>query len=335
MGADSSSVRKDANDLGQAPENLLCIVPSKEQVLLVTKTSDLEIRNSQETIATRKLSLEPTCACATPTGTFVIGFKNGTITEFDVDLNLVNTYCLPGSCHGHKGEIISLAASPTREPYLFSIGADKCWNVWNINKGLLMSSNPFTGNLVATCASHLYAWTADTHLRVHVLSLDTMKLKHFPGPGLISTMMPIANGTGFIAAMQDGSVDIFSTYDVIAQFPAASMQNKMAAVLGIREDDGMVTFVAGDCDGHMTLRALEHVVGDVNRVIGLFTATENELIGVENDRIVKIEKKPLIVRALKNLPEDMELPRKSIVRFLQGEFDDAEGDEDDDEEEEY
>lgn len=332
MGADSSSIRKNDNDYGLAPDDLLCIIPNKDQILLVTKTGDLEIRDSVETVATRKLSLEPTCACATPTGTYIIGFKNGTITEFDEDLNLVNTFCLPGSCHGHTGSVISVAASLTPEPYLFSAGADKCWNVWNIGKGLLMSSNPFTGNLVGTCASHLYAWTADSHGRVHVLNIADMKLTHFPGSGLITSMTPIANGTGFIGTMQDGSVHLFSTNDVIAQFSSAGMQNKMAAVLGIRQEDGLVSFVAGDCEGRMTLRALEHVVGDVSKGVGIFTATDKDLIGVEDNRIVKIAKAPLIAKSVKSLPEDMELPRKTIVRFLQGELDEEYEGEDEEEE---
>ena len=307
MGADASYA---PNDVGPVPEDLLFIVPSKDRFLLITKTF-LEVRDRSGPIETRVVSLEPSCACATETGTFVIGFVNGTVSEFDGELRLIHTFCLPGACHAHEGAVVGVATAYISELLVFTTGADKLWNVWTATQGLV-SSVTFTAPPVAACASATHAWAADKFNRMHVLDLSDMSSSVFALPGAVARMWPLPGSqSGVVAVMEDGAVDIFSHNDVIAQFPPCGARH--VAVLSTNAYDGTVTYIAGN-DDSVSLFVLEHSLGEIARDVTEIAVAGDELVLARGARI-ELMRIANVMKRVKNLP-DLELPRKTIAEFL-------------------
>ena len=299
-----------ADEFGPVPEGLLFLIPSKDRVLLVTKSS-LEVRDHSNSIETRVVSLEPSCACATSSGNFIIGFKNGTVSEFDSELRLIHTFCLPGACHAHQGEVIGVASAYVKEPLVFTAGADKSWRVWSATQGLI-TTQTFTAVPVATCASVRFTWAADKFNRMHVIDLSDMSSSIFALPGTVINMSPLPGvNTGVVAVMEDGAVCIFSQNDVIAQFPPCNA--RCVSVLSTNADDGTVTFVVGDGE-KVRLHLLEHVTAEVGTGIAQFTLFNNKILAVSGDRILKMNVGNIMKRA--KTVQDMELPRKTIAEFL-------------------
>ena len=306
MGNEGSST---PNDLGPSPDGLLFLVPGNDHLLLVTKDL-LEVRERGETIATRVVSLEPSCACPTGTETFVIGFSNGTLSEFDSELNLINTFCLPGTCHSHTGGVVGVATCYRKELLVFSIGHDKKWNVWS--QSGLIKSIALTEQPVCACACDQYAWTADKLNRMHVLDLDTMNVSVFSLPGPVTYMETFRgkNG-GVIAVIEDGSVDIFSYKEVVAQFPPCDA--KFASIMSCCANDGTVFYVTGNGQ-KLTYHMLEYSLGEVGKGVIMFKVIKDGIIASCNGRITMIQPGDFSKKA-KSLP-NVELPRRTICEFL-------------------
>lgn len=323
--AQSNQLNDDTNKVPQNIAGMVCSYSIPSGFMLYTTDSFFEVRNQNDSLATRILSMSPSCICSTAADAFIIGFKTGFISEFDMNLNLVTTFTFPGGSRAHNGEIIQVMSSPIC--YMMSIGTDKSMNFWNM-KGLHISTMTTTGHFTSFCSSPLYVWVADTNQRMYVIDSSNSTRKEsfktansFNIPDIIVSMVPFGEGKGCIASLKSGSVIIISTTGVLSHL-AFLNRPPIVSILPLRVDyqTGLISYLAVDSEGNLNLRVLEHVVKELGKSSSFFTSNENEVMTVINGEIFRFNKQKLENDSVKKLPE-IELPRVKIVKFLNGEDD--------------
>ncbi|OHS94863.1 hypothetical protein TRFO_10780 [Tritrichomonas foetus] len=317
---------KTAEDFGKVPSEIAGLTATSDEIMYFTKDSFCEIRTIDDSLATRILSMAPSCVCASSIGTFIIGFKSGYISEFDTDLNLLTTFTIPGGFRAHNGEILQLVSS--LNCYLLSIGSDKTLNFWNF-KGLHLSALTSTGSFTALCCSHDYAWLSDLNQRMHIIDLHTReRIRSFNLPGIVVSMSSFGDGRGCIASLKDGSLNIYSTFGVLAHLPFLNHPPVISICpLRIDPQNGLISYAAVDSKGNLSLRVLEYIVKDLGQGAPFFAVNDKEVVAVINGQLLRLSKDKLETESMKSLPE-MELPREKIKKFLLNEIEEEEEDED-------
>ena len=297
------------------PDDVVGLASFADEILLFTESKKIEIRSNNDILSTRTLSLKPTCACATESGAYIVGFENGFLSEFDSDLNLVMTFSKPGNVSAHRGDIVQVASSAGC--HLISIGGDKVVNLWNANGGVIKSYST-TGKYTSICCSDACAWVSDTNLKMIVIDLKTKDVvKSFQVPSIITSMTLLSNGRGCIAALDDRSVVLFSAHEVLANMSFHEGEPiSMVCPLHCNSETGLVTYLAVDKSGVLSLRALEFMLAEIGNALPFFAITNNEVVCIIDNKIVRLSKSQIEAQSLKNLPE-MELPRTRIRNFLQ------------------
>jgi hypothetical protein len=243
--------------------------------------------------------------------TFLVGFKNGTISEFDSELNLLTTFCVLGGCRAHFGEVTSIASSSGC--HLCSIGADRVWRFWGSNGSLLATFSAAT-TLVTCCLSGTHGWAAEFHNRVHVVELADFRERVFALPGRALHICTIGAAAAF-AALEDGSVVLISTSDIASHIQCRGQSTSCICLLAVDEATGQLSYVAATREGTLQLRMLEFVLKEVANGRQFFAEAPDAIIAVDGGRIVAIPKPALLAWTKKKLPE-MELPRKAICEFF-------------------
>jgi hypothetical protein len=321
MGHGSSGVDIKVNQKSpELPEYLAGIISNDSEVLAFASSGLVEVANENEVVSRRILSLKPVCGCLSSTGTYCLGFGNGSLSEFDGDLNLLTSFFLPGDCYAHATGVIKVCASDTC--HLASIGSDRKWNFWDGN-GLLVSSFDFPASFVCTCMSDRFAWMGDLTSRVHVVRFsDIHKSTSFVLPAIANCMVPFFDGFGCLAALEDGSIAIISSQKVIAHFLFPGRITTALVPLIADLNTGLVAYLALDTKGELTLRILEDVISTIGNEISFLDGDAN-IVYVRNRRMCAISRKDLATRSLAHIPK-MELPRHSICEFLAKSRDEAE-----------
>ena len=322
----SSQSIQEVDGIIKIPPNvagIACSISEPDEFMLFTSDSFFEVRTLKESLATRILSMTPSCSCSTSTNTFIVGFKTGFISEFDSDLNLITTFTFPGGSRAHNGEITQVMSSPVC--HMMSIGADKSMNFWNM-KGLHVSTMNTTGQFTSFCSSSSYVWVADTNQRMHVIQSSNSfgkesfkTVSSFNIPDIIVSMVPFGEGNGCIASLKAGSVIIISTTGVLSHL-AFLNRPPIVSICPLRVDyqSGLISYAAVDSEGNLSLRVLEHIVKELGNSYPFFAANNTDIIAIINGKISKFNKQKLENDSVKRLPE-IELPRKKIVKFLNGE----------------
>ncbi|KAK8864019.1 hypothetical protein M9Y10_011713 [Tritrichomonas musculus] len=322
----SAQSNNEGDGLIKVPQNIAgitCSISEPDELMFYTSDSFFEVRTSKDSLATRILSMAPSCLCSTATDTFIIGFKTGFISEFDSDLNLITTFTFPGSSRAHNGEVIQVMSSSIC--HMMSIGNDRSMNFWNM-KGLHISTMTTTGQFTSFCSSSLYIWVADTNQRMYVIDLASNSSKEsfktfnsFNIPDLIVSMVPFGEGKGCIASLKSGSIIIISTTGILSHLGFLN-QPPVVSICPLRIDyrTGLISYVAVDVEGNLNLRVLEYIVKDLGKSSPFFTTNDTDLITIIDGEIVRYNKKKLEADSIKKLPE-IELPRVKIVNFLNGE----------------
>lgn len=321
----SPQLNQENEDLRKVPQNIdgiSCSFSEPDLFMFYTSDSFFEVRSLKDSLATRILSMEPSCICSTSADSFIIGFKTGFISEFDYNLNLNTTFTFPGRSKAHNGEIIQVTSSNIC--YMISIGTDKSMNFWNM-KGLHISTMTTTGQFTSVCSSSLFIWVADTNQRMYVIDSSNSSGKEpfrtsssFNIPDIIVAMAPFGEGKGCIASLKSGSVIIVSTRGVLSHLAFLNCP-PIVSICPLRIDyqTGLISYLAVDSEGNLNLRVLEYVVKELGKCSSFFTLNENDVITVIKGQITKFSREKLEKDSVRKLPE-IELPRKKIVNFLNG-----------------
>ncbi|KAH0793204.1 hypothetical protein GPJ56_002913 [Histomonas meleagridis] len=314
MGTGTSVAHVD-DDSSQIPNEVIGMTSFNGKVLIYTKQNYVEVRSKSEVISSRFLSLTPSCACAIESETYIIGFQNGCISEFDSDLNLLMTYSLPGSTKAHSENVLCVASS--KNCHLFSIGSDKVAHIWD-STGTHIKSFTSKSTYNVACCSSKYCWVSDTNSKISVIDLSTNTMTYpLDIRSNATSMAPLPNETCCIAALDDGSVCILTALQVIAQFTFSGRPKPIRSICPLKVDNttGLISYVAVDSDGVLTLRALECIVSEIGACKPFFAATKDEIIVLMNDHISRYSRAQLEEESVKDLGR-LELPRKQIVQFL-------------------
>ena len=313
----SSSIQKDITGIGtdKILSKLTGFTSNENEILYYNKDSFFSVQNiaTSETLSTRILSLEPTCICTTKNGSFIIGFKNGVISEFDIDLNLIKTFLIPGSFRAHNGEVTHVVCSS--KCYLMSLGLDKTMSFWDDN-GIRLSSITSTGTFTAICCSDLYMWLADSNHRMHVIDLGERKVyKVFNTQDTVIAMSPFGNGKACLASLKNGSIIIISTYSVMSSF-IFNNRPPVISIFPLKLDinSGIFSYFAMDSNGSMTIRTFEQVIKELGTAYPFFSINKDNILVIVNEKIQKFSIKALEADSVKRIPK--ELPRTNVFEFL-------------------
>lgn len=299
----------------------------EDEFIYFTRSGFFEVFSKDESISSRLLSMHPTSVCSTTFHTFIIGFRNGFISEFDSQMNLLTTYTLPGTFTAHNDMITQIGSCP--QFHLMSISTDKSMHFWN-SKGLHMSTITSNFMFTAFCVSSDFLWLADSRPRMYVCNLSSLnksskkkqsfkKLKSFDlsVPGIVVAMAPIGDGNACIAAMRDGMILILSTSAILDIFNPFSDHVRIMNICPLRVDfrTGLISYAVVDSSGNFNLVALNHVVKNLGQIAPFFTSNETDILSIRNGQIVRFNKKQLESDSVKRLPE-LDLPRSKIVNCL-------------------
>jgi hypothetical protein len=300
------------SDGGDVPSDLLGLISLSRSLLLFSKSSYFEFRTPPEILSTRILSLTPACACATFMGTVVVGFSNGSLSEFDQDLALVTTFCAPGASRAHAGSIIQVCS--TESCHLLSIGQDGLLVLWD-NSGLPRQEFVLPGTVTAMCASDRYLWVADNLQKMHVLDFTRLSLTFFWLPGAVKTMAPIPGGLGCLAVLATGGIVLFSASEAVAQFSSRNTAVCQILPLNLDPRTGVVVYATVDTNLKLNLNVLESTVETFSLAHSVVGVSEDKVFMTAGEKIVPVDKRELIQRAAAKQPP-VDLPREAIVRFL-------------------
>jgi hypothetical protein len=157
----------------------------------------------------------------------------------------------------------------------------------------------------------------DSLSRIYVVRFDDLKsFSNFNAPGIVKFMIPFFDGLGCMIALEDGSVAIASTSKVVSHFSIPGKTAVSIIPLASRIDNGLVSYLAVDRNGEMTLRVLEHVIAVLGTGVSFIDVEDDRIAVVKEGKVERLSRKALAKKSMEKLPS-MELPRKSICEFLE------------------
>jgi len=317
MGSQGSVPRPSKiSSLGNVPDELVGIScdASGENLLAISSNGLIQIRSLLNNQCFRMLNLEPTSCCYSRNGTWIVGFKTGQISEFDMELNLIRSFTPAGKTRAHNSEITRILPVSQSSVFIISSSTDNYVRIWNEN-GQCESQILTPCVINAICCNERYLWIAESSLRVSVHDLLSNKVYRYNSPTIVLSMTIIDEYNGCLVSLHDGQIALFSYDQVVSQFPFVDRKKVLSAFpLCIEKDSGLLSYFAVDNERNATLRVLEYIVSDMGKYSHIYSYSGESLICIDDTRFISHNLTNLKKASLKNLPE-MELPRKKIVSF--------------------
>lgn len=288
---------------------------SGSNILVIDKLGHVAVHSINNYKTTLNLSLTPTAWCVSPRGGWIIGFSNGTISEFDISLNLIQSFSTPGASRAHKSEVTLVIPSKDKSVLFISTGNDSTINLWN-HKGIHMFAYNMQFKVTAMCLVGEKLFASDVRQKVSVIDLDTQFVQTVNMHSQINYITPLPGTRGCLAALSNGQVVIISEKDIVAQFNYTNNAPvKYLVPLNINYVTGVITFYCVNDKGENSIRCLEYELKSKAKSKPFFTTASGYLFTAQGGRITRTALATLENESLKNHPQ-MDLPRSTIVKFL-------------------
>ena len=318
MGSGSSSLSGCTPKLilGDADKNITAISCNDKNVLILNDTKTVTLLGFDGGSLTKEFSLQPSCCCSTSTGGWVIGFKTGQISELDSNLNILLSYRLPGSARAHEAEITHVrenADTESKKCHLISIASDGTCNLWG-HEGRHIFCFSSQNGLSAIESSPFFAFLADKKGKFYTVSVDSLTSFDFLLPSPARCITSLGEGFACLAALQNGSVAVLSSTNVIDVF---EFERKLTKVmpLALEEGTGLIVYFAIDEEGKLVICALDYILEEIGEGASLFATNTDYIVTILNDKIAVFSRNEICFKVLDNLI-DVGLPRKEIAEVL-------------------
>lgn len=304
-------------DYGSVSATTIGIQASEDgyNVLVIDKGGFVSVKSINNNNSTHTLSLIPSSWCVSPRGGWIIGFKNGTVSEFDLNLNLLQSFTTPGASKAHKGVVTQLVPTKDKNTLFISTGEDNTINFWNYN-GIQTLTLPISAKITAMCIANDKLFTCDTRQKVSVIDLETRNNQTYNLHSTVSYITPIPGYKGCLAALSNGQAVILSEKDLVAQFsynnntPIANL-----TPLHVDRQNGLITFYCVNEKGENSLRCLEYEIKSKSKSKPFFSVTNEFLFTTSGGKIVRYSISALAKESMSEHPQ-IDLPRTQIAKFF-------------------
>jgi hypothetical protein len=203
-----------------------------------------------------------------------------------------------------------------------SWGADNVVNLWSTTGQFLdQFSHPKT--LLHVSASPLSVIMADDHRQIHTIDLADLTRTSFEVPALINCVAPIEDGIAALVALSPTnasfrhSICLTSLTAIRFTFDFAVDDNVVRILpLNVARDSGLITYLAIDKQGVITLRALEKILElEFAPRLTLLAESPALLVVAKDGKMYVYERDGLAVLSMM-LSGHFEHPRDDIIAFL-------------------
>lgn len=303
--------------LNDSLSGLKTMACSMDSVLILTDSKVLRVRNYDGSTTAKPISLMPECCCATGNGGWAVGFANGTLSEFDRNLNLVATFRQPGTTHAHDGEVVKVMNNEddNSECHLISFGKDNVLNFWD-HRGNRLFCFKSRYEVTSICATPFFVFVSDNQNKIHAIEVDSQNVETFTIPSSAKKIVSLGEGFASLAVLNDGSVVILSECGIVETFHFP-ISDEICDImpLVVEYGTGLITYLTMKKDGKIFLRALEKNVGEVGECTQIYAESTTHIVTVKDDDIIVYIRDDFETISMQFLP-DLLLPRTKIAKFL-------------------
>lgn len=319
MGSENSALSSNIQPiaiLNDIPNNIKSMACNIESVLILSDSKVLHLKNYDGKTTVRRVSLMPNCCCATSNG-WAIGFTNGTLSEFDKNLNLITTYRQPGDTHAHDEEIVKVMNNEDDNSlcHLISMGKDYTLNFWDHNGNRIFFYKS-KYEITSFCATPFFVFVSDNQNKIHTIDIDSQYVETYTVPSSAKKIVSLGEGFASLAALNDGSIVILSESEIVETFHFP-ITDEICDVLPlvVEYGTGLITYLTMKKDGKIFLRALEENVGEVGESTKLYAESTTHIVTTKDNNIVVYIRDDFETISMQFLP-NIYLPRTKIAKFL-------------------
>lgn len=341
----------DGLSFGRVTKDLvvMCADRSGKYVICLERSGNIEIRSDDGIYSSRQLNLIPTCCCQSPRGSWIIGFDSGTISEFDFELNLIQSFTVPGTIRAHSGSVVNVVPGnkdyESSDSLLFiSAGLDNYVHFWNF-AGNHISAKHTQSPVTAMCISYNIVYVAEKGNKVsaaeitervdsnehietkgkgglkvriqHVTEKQKLNIKHrtITIPSNIKAMAPIPNYNGCLATLEDGQIIVLNEKCLVTTFQISNTHPCLSvAPINVNKKTGSLSY--------FVINSYNEMYSCVNEVKTKIEGTAIPVIAFSESAIFVVTKGEIIARDVRKLakyaPKNQELnARKGLVEYIQ------------------
>ena len=135
---------------------MMCLSEDGKNLLTIEKNGFCKIISTNGNRCQRQLSLVPSCCSVSPRGGWLIGFESGTLSEFDLNLQLIQSFTKPGFSRAHKGSVASVSpvfgTSDKSDSLLCISAGEMTLTFWSWN-GMSLHTMNASSPIQMTCLS--------------------------------------------------------------------------------------------------------------------------------------------------------------------------------------
>ena len=316
-------------EYGVIPSQLLAMQATRDgkNILSIDKFGLCKVHSINGNQCQRQLSVIPTTCSVSPRGGWIIGFESGTLSEFDLNLTLIQSFTIPGRSRAHKSPITTVVPvfnTPDQSDSILCISAaDSTINFWSWN-GIRLYTLNAASPIQGLCISDNLLFIGESK-KITPIDIDSKRnLANILIPSNVYSMVPIPDVIGILVATDDGQVLILSEKSIVAQFSFFNKPPVRCIVpLKVEEETGLFSYFCINQNGEFSIRCLEFDLTEINNhssdkeykdYLPIFTYNEDTVFVIQKGKLKEIPIYSLAKNSFKNLPET-ELPRNSIVNF--------------------